>query len=719
MKQSNNLAINTNFVDTKQIQAIIFQNCAVAFDFYNSEPQKQINIIQQHAQQKNIFDFQNYTQYLQNNPLACFELLCQLQQLQINYLQTQNNNLNITPKNIHKNEKTTINNFLKNTNLAAFIIDENGNYKNHTPNNNPFQNISELLPKNIISKTLLTIKKTIQQKINYKFEYSNSKKKTNNFFEFYFHYLDSKSIIFIINDISNLKQQKKEQQKINQLLQFTFEQAPLGIAILELNFNIIQANNQMCDILDYTPDTLIGKKFDEIIYPEDLINSELLFKMIVNQEINHFEIEKRFVKYNGDTIWTKLHVGLIADTFRKPIHLIAIIQDINKEKQKTQELNEKNYFIEKIMQAIPDYVYVSNIETKTIEYLNKDFYLDMGYNQAEYFKNYLINILHPNDVEKIKTVTQKLQNMKTNEYISTEYRIWNQKENKWEWILSKNSVFKTNEYGKNLQIFGVVQNITNLKITEQQLDEKITELSFKNNELQRYIAANLELETFAHIASHDLKEPIRNIIGFAQLLQINLQNQQDTAINDYINFIIKGTKRIEALINALREYAKIETSKTPYEFINTQEIIETALNNLSTQIQQSNTQIIYNPTNLPDIYCNPKQITIVFQNLILNAIKFRKPQTPPIITIQISKQTHLLHFVLADNGIGFENEYKEKIFTLFKRLNTNEFNESTGIGLSIAKKVINQHGGSIWAESQYNIGSQFHFTIPIINPANP
>jgi PAS domain S-box-containing protein len=256
--------------------------------------------------------------------------------------------------------------------------------------------------------------------------------------------------------------------------------------------------------------------------------------------------------------------------------------------------------------------------------------------------------------------------------------------------------------GKFATIF---EDITKRKKTEKQRKKLLEELTTTNEELKQ---SNKELEQFAYITSHDLREPLRMITSFLQLLERRYQNKLDADANEFIGFAVDGAKRLDAMTNDLLQYSKITSEKREIKPVNFEHVLEHALENLKVQIEENNAIITHD--SLPIIKGDEKLKVQLFQNIIGNAIKYRSQETPKI-HISAKKEKNQYLFSIIDNGIGMPPEHLEKIFTIFQRLHTHEEYEGTGIGLAIAQKIVHKEGGEIWAESEPGKGTTFFFTI--------
>jgi PAS domain S-box-containing protein len=254
-----------------------------------------------------------------------------------------------------------------------------------------------------------------------------------------------------------------------------------------------------------------------------------------------------------------------------------------------------------------------------------------------------------------------------------------------------------------------------LKTTNEELQLQMdfeVEAKRELEEIARKLkVSNKELEQFAYVASHDLQEPLRMVTSFTQLLERQYKGQFDKDADEYIGFIVEGSKRMKYLIDDLLEFSRLNTQAREFESVLLEITLEDVLRNLTPSIKENNVQISHDL--LPTIIGDPSQINQLLQNLITNAIKFHGDESPQIhISAEESKGEWIIS--ISDKGIGIDIEHQEQIFRIFKRLHTREKYEGTGIGLAICKRIVEKHNGRIWVESELGKGSTFYFTIPII-----
>lgn len=243
------------------------------------------------------------------------------------------------------------------------------------------------------------------------------------------------------------------------------------------------------------------------------------------------------------------------------------------------------------------------------------------------------------------------------------------------------------------------------------VEERTQELTLYSDELAR---SNRELEDFAFVASHDLQEPLRKIRAFGDRLDTKYSKEIDATGADYIKRMRNAAERMSNLINDLLEFSRISTRGKEFIDVPLSKIVAEVIDDLEISIEESKAQL--NIAELPELKADPGQMQQLFLNLLSNAIKFRKPELAPIIRLEYSSQSingQTWHSIdLFDNGIGFEQEFADKIFIPFQRLHARTEYKGTGIGLAVCRRIVERHGGKISAQSKPNVGTHFNIQIP-------
>jgi PAS domain S-box-containing protein len=255
---------------------------------------------------------------------------------------------------------------------------------------------------------------------------------------------------------------------------------------------------------------------------------------------------------------------------------------------------------------------------------------------------------------------------------------------------------------RDLSLVERLASLYALAIQRQRAQEALRQYT---DELAR---SNQELEQFAHIASHDLQEPLRMITSFLQLLQQRYRGQFDETADEFISFALEGGQRMQALVRDLLAYSRVGTRGKPLAPTDSEAVLKQTLVGLQIAIEENGATITYDP--LPVVMADNIQLGQLFQNLISNAIKFRR-EAPPVVQIRAEQRDGKWLFSVSDNGIGIEPEQRNRVFLIFQRLHTRQEYPGTGIGLAVCKKIVDRHGGEIWVEASPDQGSIFYFTL--------
>ncbi len=310
-------------------------------------------------------------------------------------------------------------------------------------------------------------------------------------------------------------------------------------------------------------------------------------------------------------------------------------------------------------------------------------------------RNAFLSYVHPDDRDYVDNSFNRALNEKP---INMDYRIILASGE--ERVVHAQGELIHNEEDIPVRTRGTIQDITERKKAEELLKLKLEELA----------RSNAELEQFAYVSAHDLQEPLRMITSYLQLLQRRYQGNLDDKADKYIYYAVDGASRLQNLINDHLELSRVATSTREPEPTDCELVLNQILSDLELYINENKATV--SSVYLPEVVVDKTQLVQVFQNLIVNGIKFHSKEAPKI-HISAKKKASEWQFSVQDNGIGIDPQYSEKIFEVFKRLHKKEEYSGTGIGLAICKKIVGRHGGRIWVESELGKGSTFYFTLPI------
>lgn len=245
-----------------------------------------------------------------------------------------------------------------------------------------------------------------------------------------------------------------------------------------------------------------------------------------------------------------------------------------------------------------------------------------------------------------------------------------------------------------------IRDVSEKVVMQKQLKSSMEALANKNK----------ELEQFAYVASHDLQSPLNTILSLVALMRREHKGEMNKNENHYLQLISQTAGRMSSLIKDLLDYSRVGREEERMQTTDCNRVVADVLKDLDASIHES--QAVIEVGSLPVIQASATELRRLFQNLIANALKFRKPKVTPHVTIGVKSANGDWQFHVTDNGIGIEDRYKEKIFMIFERLHPSREYDGTGIGLAVCQKIVQSHGGKIWVESKVGEGSTFYFTIP-------
>ena len=514
-------------------------------------------------------------------------------------------------------------------------------------------------------------------------------------------------IVAIIRDITERKKAENELRRNERKLKIAMDMAKLVSWEYDVSSNLYTFDDQFYRLYGTTMDKEGGSKMSPEMYarkflpPEEssIVKEEIAEALKTDDPDFSGKVEHSIIMADGEKRFILVRYEIIKDAKGRTIKIYGVNQDITERKMAEKELKESEQKYRTLFNSSPDSTILIgtdgtlmdvNYAAQEITGLSKGNLIGKNFTEL----GLLLDEEMPLHIEK---VSQVLRGKSLKPYESR--------------FIDRNGKVRYAEtYLKALkkddEIFAfnvIAHDITERKKAEEKLKEIIDELERSNYELQQ----------FAYITSHDLQEPLRTIASFTQLLERRYGGQLDSDADEFIEFIVDAAVRMKEMIQGLLEYSRVGTQKVEFKEVDMNMELDQALSNLHALINKNKAEITHDL--LPNVMADPDQMVRVFQNLISNAIKFRKPDEPPKIHIsyQIDKENSEYIFKVSDNGIGIEKEYKDKIFEVFKRLHAMGKYEGTGIGLSVVKKIIEQYNGRIWVKSELGNGSTFYFTIPL------
>jgi PAS domain S-box-containing protein len=496
------------------------------------------------------------------------------------------------------------------------------------------------------------------------------------------------------------------------------EVANLGSWQWNLQTNLFKCSDNLFRIYGSEPrqEEISFNRFMSFVVPED---REKLVKTI-SRAIDHKEAAVatyRIVRSDHVIRHMRAYGKMRADSHHI---MLGATQDVTEVTEAVEKLKASESFNRNITELVPNIIYIYDLETRTMLYLNKDIRDILGFTYDELttpgFDFY--RLFDAEDLVLAAKRQERFRLLKEGDVVASEYRI-KHKNGEWKYIYARNTCFKRDKSGAVTQIIGVASDVTDMKRTNEKLSAVNKELAEKNREL---LQSNEDLSSFNFIASHDLQEPLRKIQTFVSFLEESEPNLSETG-KFYLQRMQYAASRIRALIQDLLSYAHATSQGKEWSDVDLNVVLKNVLQSLHELIQEKKANIEVHQ--LPVVKGNISQLHELFEHLLNNAFKYHKPGQVPEISIS-SETITIGHdgvpelevgrvyykISIADEGIGFEQEYAGKIFGLFQKLHAQEEEVGSGIGLAICKKIVQYHGGTIEARSVPDEGSVFDVYLP-------
>ncbi|MDN3493714.1 PAS domain S-box protein [Winogradskyella bathintestinalis] len=525
-------------------------------------------------------------------------------------------------------------------------------------------------------------------------------------------------IMVVATEVTATVKAKHLIEENEEKLKLIIEASELGIWDLNLQTQDIVASDRCYDILGFSNENhLTQEKMISHVHPDDLEIRATAFEKAFKTGTLHYQIR---IFWEDQTLhWKDVKGKVFYDDDNQPERMLGTVRDITEERNFQQQLLDREEKFRLLADSMPQFIWTSDPEGN-LNYFNQSVFDFSGLTLEQIKKDGWLQIVHPDDQEE--NIREWTTSVNTGSDFLIEHR-FRKFDGEYRWQLSR-AIPQKDANGVIKMWVGSSTDIQEQKVFTSKLENMVKtrtkELENKNVDLEKM---NKELQSFVYISSHDLQEPLRKIQTFASRIKEKELDKLSDNAKSYFSRMQTSAHRMQTLIQDLIAYSRTNVQESTFEIYNLEDIIEDTKETLSEELMQKD--VTFELENICDVRIIPVQFQQVILNLVSNSIKFSKLDTPTTIKISceilkgketgiasLKKKTTYCHIRFSDNGIGFEQQYHEKIFEVFQRLHSKEEYTGTGIGLAIVKRIIENHEGYIAARSEFNKGAIFDIYLP-------
>jgi PAS domain S-box-containing protein len=498
----------------------------------------------------------------------------------------------------------------------------------------------------------------------------------------------------VMLDTTERKRAEAALRESQERLSLVLEAARLGTWDRDLVSEALVWSPRCLAIFGLPPDTRMTlERFLEALHPDDRERVARAGRETV-EEHKDYDVEMRTVWPDGTLHWVASRGRAYYDSSGRPVRISGASLDITARKQAEEALRESEERFRVLANTIPELVWTCTPDGRC-DYLNERWVEYTGIPMADQLGDAWLERVHPDDRQP--TMAAWRRSVESGAPYEVVFRI-RRKDGAYRWFQTRGTALR-DPGGRILKWFGTNTDIEELRRSEEALREKTAQLE----------AANRELEAFSYSVSHDLRAPLRQIGGFSRILQEEFAAALEPDALHYLFRIEQGTSRMGQLIDDLLGLSRISRRAMTLQVTGLNSVVEEAVAGLAPECERR--AVEWKIGALPFVECDPSLMKVVFQNLLSNALKFTRPRDPAVIEVGRTEREGQTVIFVRDNGVGFSMKYADKLFGVFQRLHRAEDFEGTGVGLVTVQRIIQRHGGRIWAEAELDQGATFYFTL--------
>ena len=488
---------------------------------------------------------------------------------------------------------------------------------------------------------------------------------------------------------------------------YTFAEAiPQMVWVADPRGRHIYFNNRWYEYTGLSREASMGEGWITPLHPDDRDRSISVWKA-ATEKGESYEIEYRFRKADGAYRWFLGRALPQYDAVGDVVCWFGTCTDVDDQKKAQDEHARSEQRFRVLAEAIPQIVWTTTPQGD-VTYFNERWFQYTGMKPEQCLDWGWIEAIHPQDVEGVTRIWKEA--VEKEEAAEIEQRIRRGSDGSYRWHLVR-GVPVRDDQGAVVQWVGTTTDIDDQRRQSELLERLVWE---QTSELRR---SNYDLEQFASVASHDLQEPLRKIQAFSDRLEVKCGAALDDQGKEYLGRIVNAVTRMRTLINDLLTFSRVTLKGQPFVTVDLKVVAEEVVSDLEILIHQSEGRVELGT--LPTIQADPLQMRQLLQNLIGNALKFHRPGKPPLVKVSAREvfaddesSPVAYELAVADDGIGFEEAYLERIFQVFQRLHGRNEYDGTGMGLAICRKIVDRHSGKVTATSELGKGSTFLVTLP-------